>query len=952
MISKFLTAFIFSFSAVSLSAEIDFSRDIRPIINTHCIACHGGVKKESGVSFLFREEALATGKSGKKTVIPGDPEGSELLRRITTNDRDDLMPPPEHGAALPQKDIKFFRQWIKEGAKWGQHWSFEKPTRYETPDTKNSKWPKTPIDNFILARLQAEKLAPSPESDPARLLRRLSFDLTGLPPTITELDSYLTAHRADAERAYQAEVARLLASPHFGERWASNWLDLARYADSEGLGVDTNRPMNPYRDWVIRAFNENLPFDQFTKMQVAGDLMKDPSMDDLIATAFHRLTQSNNEGGTDDEEFRIAANLDRMATTWETWQGITFGCVQCHTHPYEPILHGEYYEFMAFFNNTRDLDLDFNYPEISVPKNTADYARAHDLQRGIAEIKENQVARSDALNAATQWSPVSEMTAKSNSTKIKLNKQDGYTELIADGTLSSGTIYNLTFPTELKELTAVRLNQLPRDLETARHTPEWGAVLSSVQLILTTPDGKKNALRFKNIYGDDSNPPFPATDSLNPKSNTGWGPYSKIYHPRHAVLVLEKPLAIPAGSKLTLDLAYRRFINAAFPMVAQRVRLDLSDNPDWISHAAAPETQSLSNKLSELHQNLAKIPRQNLPILAELPNHLQRETRLFERGNWLSKGPDILTADTPASMPPLKPADPKNPTRLDLANWLTSPENPLTARVAVNRFWQQIFATGIVDTLEDFGSSGHLPSHPGLLDDLAVRFQTEMAWKPKTLLREIVTSSTYRQSSKANAAMIARDPANRLLARVPHPRLSAEMIRDQALQVSGLLNPQFFGPPTYPPIAQGGYTPASGGGGTEWKTPPVGDPQRYRRAIYIYLKRSSPYPTLGAFDAPTREVCTKRRISSNTPIAALATLNDPVFVECAETLAKRVDDLPDFSLEEKIARAYRLCTSMKIDTKTQNALVALYQKVEPEGHEAALNAVTSVLLNLDDTLTK
>ncbi|MGE9268720.1 MAG: PSD1 and planctomycete cytochrome C domain-containing protein [Verrucomicrobiales bacterium] len=938
--------------AFTAGAEIDYSRDIRPLINAHCIACHGGVKKESGVSFLFREEALATGKSGKKTVVPGQPEASELIARITTSDRADLMPPPKHGPPLKPEEIALFRQWIKEGAKWGDHWAFEKPARHAAPAVAQKNWVKRPVDHFILARLEAEKLKPSAPARPDRLLRRLSLDLTGLPPTPAELDAFLAATKKDPEAAYEAEVDRLLASPHFGERWAANWLDLARYADSEGLGQDHHRPMHPYRDWVIRSFNEDLPFDEFTRKQIAGDLFPEAGLDEHIATAFHRLTQSNNEGGTDDEEFRVTAVMDRLATTWETWQGLTFGCVQCHSHPYEPIRHEEYFEFFAFFNNTRDLDLDFNYPEIRVPKKHADYERAAHLQSALARLRGKRHERILRQREATRWTPAQELTATSKPTKIITQKNGAFTELITEGTLTRNTVFSLTFPAAHETLTALRLDHLPKDPASAAHTPEWGGSLSGLRLLVHHADRKQEEHQVATILGDDPNPAFDPAESLNPDSSQGWGPYSKIFRPRSAVLIPEQAIPLPPGSRIELRLNYKRFILASFPLVAQRLRVASSDEPAWSQWNTLPETLAENAELRSLEEALQKIPADTLPVLEELPAHLRRETRLFERGNWLTKGPENLLPDTPASLPALQPADPEAPTRLDLANWLVREDNPLTARVAVNRFWQQLFGTGLVATLEDFGSSGHLPSHPLLLDDLAVRFQSEMAWRPKTLIRELVTSATYRQSAVSTAELNEKDPANRLLARGPRQRLSAEMIRDQALHVSGLLNPELFGPATYPPIAPGGYTPASGGGGTKWKTPPEGDPQRYRRAIYIYLKRSSPYPTLMTFDAPTREVCTKRRITSNTPLAALATLNDPVFVECARALAKRLAAAPVESLAERIALGYRLCTSEEIDPATLSELSELHQSIAADDPAAALPTVASVLLNLDLTLTK
>lgn len=936
-----------------IGAELDFSRDVRPILNNNCTACHGGVKKEGDVSFIYREETLAKGKSGKQIVVPGDPDASELIRRITTDDVDDLMPPPDHGARLKKEEVETLRQWIKEGAKWGDHWSLEKPQGHEAPSVKQTDWPKNKIDFFVLSRLEERGLKPSGQAKPATLLRRLSLDLIGLPPTVEELDAFESAFSKDPSGAYHKEVERLLASPHFGERWAANWLDLARYADSEGLGTDRNRPMHPYRDWVIRAFNKDMPFDQFTVSQIAGDLLPNKTLDDEVATAFHRLTQSNEEGGTDDEEFRVIAAMDRVATTWETWQGLTFGCVQCHAHPYEPIEMDEYYKFMAFFNNTRDQDLSNHHPRIRVPHKPADFEKANKLRQSITQLMQAQVNEVDGLVKSSVWKPVDNASITSSKTKIKTVVNDGYSEFRAEDTLSRGTVFTFSIPTVAEDaITAIRLDVLPLDIEAAKHSGEWGSVLSHVAVTYTPPGGKPVNVTIKELLGDDPSPPMDARQSLNKKSSGGWGPYSKIYRPRRAVLVPSQPAQIEAGGKVEVKLSYNQFILASFPLVPRRARLAFSNDKVWIDYIGTEKYAQRNKSLAKLGREYNAIPSSALPVLEELAPKLRRETRVFERGNWLSKGELISQPDVPASLPKMK-VEGKEPTRLDLARWMVSAENPLTSRVAVNRFWEQLFGYGIVETLEDFGSSGHLPSHPNLLDDLAVRFQSEMGWSVKTLLREIVMSATYRQSGKISEELREKDIRNMFLARGPRNRLTAEMVRDQALVVAGLLNREKFGHGVYPPIPSGGYTPASGGGGTRWKTPKAGNPQRYRRAVYTYIKRSSPYPSFASFDAPTRENCSKRRIVSNTPLAALTTMNDPVFSECIAAFAKRLDGMEGKSLEDKISHGYRIATSHKINAEQLAELKKLYNLIAgKETPAAAMDAVCSVLLNLDKSLTR
>ncbi|MGB0775249.1 MAG: DUF1553 domain-containing protein, partial [Akkermansiaceae bacterium] len=633
--------------------------------------------------------------------------------------------------------------------------------------------------------------------------------------------------------------------------------------------------------------------------------------------------------------------------------GLTFGCVQCHAHPYEPIQHDEYYKFYAFFNNTRDQDLSSHHPRIRVPNKHADFSKANQIQKQIDDLRIGRVMDARILNSQTPWNPISTAKITSNRTKIKTLEHEGYTEFRAAGTLSRNTTLTITHaaPVGMKELTAMRLDILPLDPALAAHSGEWGSVLSSVSIHYTVPGGKPQSVAIADLLGDDPSPPMNPRDSLNPKSSGGWGPYSKIYRARRAVLVLASPLALTEGGQLTVKLRYNQFLLASFPLVPRRGRIAVTDDPAWQKFITSAEAKANNARLALLTKQQRAIPATALPVLEQMFPMMSRETRVFDRGNWLNKTTLIPEPDVPASMPELKKRH-KRANRLDLARWLVSPENPLTARVAVNRFWEQLFGYGLVETLEDFGSSGHLPSHPLLLDDLAVRFQTEMKWSVKSLIREIVLSATYRQSSKTSAELRAKDPRNMLLARGPRNRLSAEMIRDQALAVSGLLNRQQFGPAVYPPIPSGGYTPASGGGGTRWKTPKPGDPQRYRRAIYTYVKRSSPYPSFASFDAPSRENCNKRRIVSNTPIAALTTLNDPVFVECIARFAKRLDAIPSAPLEEKIAQGYRMATSQKIKPKQLKELLALHRRVSKSGQpKMAMETVASVLLNLDQALT-
>ncbi|MGC4015714.1 MAG: PSD1 and planctomycete cytochrome C domain-containing protein [Luteolibacter sp.] len=898
--------------------EVDFARDVQPILNAKCTACHGGVKEAGHVSFIYRDKVLGKGESGKPVVVPGAPNASEMIRRIVTHDPDDVMPKPEHGPRLPDKEIATLTQWVKEGAKWGEHWSFVKPERHPAPAVSNAAWCRNPVDAFVLSRLDTEKLKPSPEADKASLLRRASLDLTGLPPSPAELVAF---EKDTSPDAYEKQVDRLLASPAFGERWASVWMDVARYADSEGLGLDRRRDVWKYRDWLIEAFNADMPFDRFATEQLAGDLLPNPTLDQLVATTFQRLTQSNEEGGTDDEEFRVAAVLDRVNTTWEVFQGQTFGCVQCHSHPYDPIQHDEYYKFSEFFNQTRDWDLNENLPVVRVPLDRTKHAEAGGYEAAISKAESSLYEIHGRLNAATAWNPVKEMTATGKGTKLKTVIQSGWAEFRTEGNVASNSVHTLAFPAaaDSPALTALRLELLPLDEAKARLTPEWGSFLKKIEVSVLPADGSPaRPVPLARLIGDEEHPLFDPENSL--KGKQGWGPYSKIDRSRWCVMIPQAPIALAAGDKVQVTLSNGGTIISSFPMVSKRGRLSITADPAWTNLLTRPEVTALRDTIAQADKKLDAIPSTTVPVMRDVEPAARRETHVFVRGNWLDKGTLVEKADVPAIFPRLPKDAPAN--RLGLARWLTSTDNPLTARVAVNRFWLELFGTGIVETAEDFGSSGVKPSHPELLDDLAVRFETDMKWSMKRLLREIATSSTYRQSSVIPPGMQERDQSNRLLARGPRQRLTAEMARDNALALSGLLSAQRLGSPAYPPLPPGVWKPFDAG--DTWKTPMEGQADRYRRSVYTYWKRSIPYPTFSTFDAPTRELCSKRRIVSNTPLQALTVLNDPAFDECTRALAKRIQELPGDD-RTKLAAGYQLTTSRTASPQRLDQLLKLHQ---------------------------
>ncbi len=738
----------FAASGREVGAEVDYLRDVRPLLSKHCFRCHGpdDTVRKGGVDGLRLDtsEGATEDLGGYAAIAPGDPDASELLARVTSDDPDLVMPPNDHGDPLTPDEIEVVRQWIAEGAHYAQHWAYLRPQRSPRPGVHQTDWPKTEIDYFVLGRLDRESLVPQPEADRYTLIRRVALDLTGLPPTWQEIEAYVHDSAPDA---YERMVDHYLAEDSYGEHWARMWLDQARYADSAGYADDPPRTIWAYRDYVIRAFNRNLPFDQFTIEQIAGDLLPHPTDEQRTATAFHRNTPTNNEGGTNDEEFRNVAVIDRVNTTYTVWMGQTMMCAQCHSHKYDPFSQAEYYQSVAFFNNTADADQTDERPTMELWKGDAGILRQH-VDRRLRDLVD-------------------------------------------------------------------RLGRLE----------EGSAALG----------------REGDVAGVDRRP---------------------------------------------------------FPVRPGRESL-------------RREREALTSLRDQLQ------PVTTVPIQQELPSDSRRKTHIQVRGNFLDLGAEV-TAHVPHVFPPLE-GDP--PTRLDFARWLVRDDNPLTARVAVNRIWEQIFGTGLVATAEDFGTQGDLPSHPDLLDWLACEFM-ERGWDTKHLLRIILGSATYRQSSRTTAELRRLDPDNRLLARGPRVRLPAETIRDQALAVSGLLCRTKFGPPVRPAQPELGLT-AAFGSGLDWQTSE--SPDRYRRGIYTMWRRSNPYPSLSAFDAPSREVCTPRRTRTNTPLQALVTLNDPVYLEAAQALARRMM-VATTDTRGRAAWGLRACLGRPAQEAEINSLVRLQEQ--------------------------
>jgi len=1011
-------------------SRVEFNRDIRPILNRSCVSCHGGVRQKGGVSFIYRDEALGKGQSGRPTIIPGHPDRSELIARLTTTDPEARM--PYHAPALPAGQIALLRRWIKEGAQWEDYWAFVPPKPQRVPDVRDRQWPRQPEDRFILSRLEKEGLRPSQEATRAQLLRRVSFDLTGLPPSPDELAAFLADTSANA---YEKQVERLLASPAYGERWAALWLDLARYADSRGYTQDPDRPMWPYRDWVINAFNANMPYDRFVITQLAGDLFPNATLEDQIATAFHRMTPLNDEAGTDDEEFRLATVMDRVATTWAVLNGLTINCVQCHSHPYDPIRHVEYYKFLAFFNVSRDADLTDDSPVIPIPRDAARRGEVLDMLRRSSRIAQDLVQQGRSLAEKTRWmvlpiqsavsnerlglqrliahleagratginarahfgelppakirafyddaiakarSNLDQLDASAGSTELKIENGEAVT-LGAERTISAQEVYDLSTGPSASPVTALRIEVPPSDPAKAMHTPEDGFIINNVDAWIVAPTGEQQRLEFQYFVPDSQESLMlelksgvGARDSHRVRVATlgddaglvGLGEFTantKLFRTRWTIAVPKTPAQIPPGGHIRVQLTQLQ-TQSSKPAVARRVRLSVTADESWTRVVTDPVFTTQLTELSELQDRLDDIPSVRLPVMADQAPFERRLTMEFERGDFLKKVGPVLTPNVPRAFPQLPRSAPRD--RLTMARWFFAPGQPLTARVAVNRLWEQLFGTGLVETLEDFGSAGLPPSHPELLDWLALHFQNDLRWNVKALLRELVESSTYRQSAKLPGPS-GQDPRNRLLAHGPQQRLTAEMVRDQALLASGLLNDTMGGPPVMPPQPAGLWINAATGKG--WRD--AYGPDRYRRAIYTFEKRAAPYPSFVIFDGPDHVVSSPRRIPTNTPLQALVTLNDPVYQDAAEALAKRMlaIKLPGGHLDNTKSRLIdhelldrrldflaRCVLSRDLSAQERQELEALYADVTKTASSSstALTALASVVLNLDAALIR
>ena len=1151
---------------------IDFSRDIRPILSDNCFACHGPDEKERKAKLRLdrHEDALKPAKSGDYAIVPGDTKKSMLVERITTNDEDDVMPPPKTKKKLSAQQKELLTRWIAEGAKWQSHWAFEAPKRPALPEVQNKKWVRNEIDQFVLQRLEKENLKPSPEADKATLVRRATLDLTGLPPTPEEVDAFLADK---SPQAYDKVVDRLLNSPRYGEHMAKYWLDAARYADSHGYHIDSERSMWKWRDWVINAFNDNMPYDQFTVDQLAGDLLPEATLDQKVASGYVRCNMSTGEGGAITEEYQAKYTFDRVETTSTIWMGLTMTCARCHTHKYDPITHKEYYSLYSFFNNLNESVMDGNKPNpdpfIKLPS-PEQSAREAEVKKLIAEGKKKIEAPMPELDKAQKeweakwreklsagWTILAATNVGStNGTQFKVLEDQS---VLVEGPNPEKDIHEVTITVAPGTLAALRLETIPDESlpnKSASRADDGGFRLSEFEAELIRPEKEPKKIKFAQALADSARNENDAAKAIDGKPETGWQADTAANAEPHAILFLAAdPLAISTNSEVKIRLRYEASTNkraiGRFRLAAaqdeQLVRLLAPPKPEpWqvigpfkrddlqtgLAHVYEPEKEVdlkkaypgvreeikwsakpdfEDGKANVLVQDLhgvhgvyylyrtikASTPREmevqlraddlfrlwvngeqvaertvkekvgEEPVMAvvklkkgenklllkvvtqqgaayftfrkdlddvesvpaeiaalfaatkkfneaqqtKVRNHFRqqsspelkkafqdmdkwrdeeaaieraipttmvakdmekpRETFMLMRGEYDKPG-EKVGPGVPAILPPFPKDAPTN--RLGLAKWLLDPSHPLTARVTVNRFWQQYFGNGFVKTTEDFGMQGEHPSHPALLDWLATEF-IRTGWDVKALQKLIVTSATYRQASKLTPDLYAKDPENRLFARGPRFRVDGEVLRDSALALSGLLV-QKTGGHSVKPYEPAGLWEAVSFNNSQKYVPDKGEGQ-WRRSLYTYWKRQSPPPSMLLFDAPTREYCVVRRPRTNTPLQALAMLNDPQFVEASRAFGHRMMHEGGATVEARIAYGLRLATARKPTKSEVQVLADVFKQQlaefqsnkesaekllsvgswKPAGdcdpaEAAAWATIASMILNLDETVTK
>jgi hypothetical protein len=977
------------------AARVDYTRDVEPIFRSSCYGCHSGEQPKARLRLDVKSAAM-------RVIVPGASDKSRLIARI--EGRDGTVRMPFNGTPLRPEQIATLKRWIDAGAEWpesaeahdqrpAKHWAYVKPVKPTPPALQHAALVRNPIDNFLLARLEQEGLSYSPEASKEKLARRVSLDLIGLPPTPAELTAFLNDTRPDA---YERLVDRLLASPHFGERWARRWLDLARYADSNGYEKDDRRSIWKYRDWVINALNRDMPFDEFTIEQIAGDMLPNATEDQRIATGFNRNTQFNEEGGVDKDESYFEVQVDRVATTATVWLGSTLGCAQCHNHKFDPFTQKDFYSMMAFFNNgekkqisTGDTSTYYIEPVLEMPtpeqneRREAIEARINELTKQTETLTpELKVQESEwekaVLNAEQSWRVItpSKLSAAAGTTLTS----ESAGRIFATGATPRNEAYMIEFALPINSASGFRLETLP-DARLPRGGPGRDAYgnFNITQIKVEVPDGSGwTPVALKKLAADTG------ARSLETKRGQVWtvdASREDTRLPRQLVVVLEQPLrasrvrlTIVQDSEFSCQSVGSFRLSAtdvSDPATVVNVRHSLRSLLGKTGRSEEQEEKLRDYFLSvtpslQAARDALKKAREEKDELGITSTLVMRERSTFERpfdfirvrGGFSAKA-DKVYANVPDVLPPLPESE--MPNRLGLARWLVSKDNPLTARVAVNRIWEQYFGRGIVETSEDFGTQGQRPSHPELLDWLATEFM-DRGWSMKAIDRLVVTSSAYRQSSDVTPELLAKDPYNRLIARGPRFRMEAEMARDTVLAASGLLSEKIGGPSVFPPQPPG-----------IWDMPYNDDvyqvsqgEDRYRRGIYTFARRSAPYPTQINFDAPSREVCTVRRTRTNTPLQALNLLNDEAFWEAAHAMAARLAKEGGSDARSRIDYGYLLATGRHAKPDELNYL-AKYQADEAARFAAHMDEakkagggpetaswtmVANVLLNLDETITK
>lgn len=1019
-----LLAFFVSAVPTPPLEEIQFNRDVRAILAENCFYCHGPDAGQRKADLRLDSREAAT----QSAIVPGEPDKSELVRRILTEDPDVQMPPPESNKKLTDEEKKILQRWIAGGASYEGHWAFQTLRRPEVPAVSDHGI-RNPIDQFVRFQLNRMGLAANREADKTTLLRRVTLDLTGLPPTIDEIDSFLND---SSPSAYESVVDRLLNSPQYGERMAIQWLDYARYADSNGFQTDSSRQMWHWRNWVIQAYNRNLPFDQFTIEQLAGDLLPSPSKEQLIATGFHRNNRLNGEGGRIVEEWFAETVIDRVETTGQTWLGLTIGCCRCHDHKYDPITQKEFFQFYAYFNSVNEsgvLDADGGSGRSGNSKPLLKLPTEEQLEKrnellalleqaeSKAKEAEKQLSQEQALweseavkrlqEKDSGWRPLEWTTVKSSGKATLTRLEDG--SWLASGNNAENDTYTLDGTLPEGRFSGVLLEVLPdKSLpnESLGRAFNGNFVLSSVVAEIQIDGASEpNKITFAKAVANYEQQGYEVSSVLA-KKGKGWAvdgndPAKRLA--RKAMFLLDQPMEIPAGATLRLRLIHRsvpqhnigRFRISATSVIPQAIELEGQSFPESIrktleivsSERTKEQTKELENYFREKGDhswNRAKVELANLrKKLTELEDSFSntmvmeelaepRTAYVLKRGEYDKIG-ERVERSVPGILPPLPRDVPNN--RLGLARWIVSPENPLTARVWVNRQWERFFGIGLVKSIDNFGTQADSPSHPELLDWLSTEF-VQSGWDMKSLQKLIVTSATYRQSSQADPQSFRSDPDNRLLARGPRFRLPAETVRDQALAIGGLLVHKTGGPSVRPYMPQGVWDETSKYGDLRGYQHDKGD-GLYRRSIYTIWKRTAAPPTMLMFDSPSREFCAVKRSRTNTPLQALALMNEVTYVEAARHLALNMIQQGGETIDEKLRWGFRRTTGrlpseeevavlkkgflmnrdrFQRESQSIDPLLSVGETVHPQKCDpldlAAYTMTANVLLNLDEVVTK